>query len=93
MTRRFRSTRKFDKQMKSLEQKTLKQAVKAIKLFMADSSHPSLHFKKIQGTKNFYEIRVNKSIRIIIEVTSQGKDQINTLYIIGTHDKVFPPKA
>lgn len=92
MTRRFRSTRKFDKQIQSLKQKSFKQAVKAINLFMTDSSHPSLHFKKIQGTTNFYEIRVNKSIRIIIEVTSKGKDQINTLYIIGTHDEVFPPK-
>ena len=92
MTRRFRSTRKFDKQMRSLDQKSLKQAVKAMNLFMEDSDHQSLRFKKIRGTNNFYEIRVNKSIRIIIEVTSQGKDQMNTLYIIGTHDEVFPPK-
>lgn len=89
MTRRFRSTRKFDKQLNS---KTLKQAQKAIELFMSDPTHPSLRYKKIQGTDNFYEISVNMSIRIIIEVASEASDQINTLYIIGTHDDVFPPK-
>ncbi|MDD4346782.1 MAG: hypothetical protein PHZ11_07860 [Desulfitobacteriaceae bacterium] len=51
-----------------------------------------MRYKKIQGTDNFYEISINMSVRIIIEVTSDGNDQINTLYIIGTHDEVFPPK-
>lgn len=92
MTRRFRSIRKFDKQIKSLDKNTLKQATKAIELFMEDPTHPSLRYKKIQGTSNFYEIRVNVSVRIIIEVTSEGDDQINTFYIVGTHDEVFPPK-
>ena len=92
MTRRFRSTRKFDKQFKQLDIKASKQAAKAIELFISDPSHPSLRFKKLQGTNNFYEISVNMSIRIIVEVSSEGNDQINTLYIIGTHDEVFPPK-
>ncbi len=92
MTRRFQSTRKFDKQFKQLDSKTSKQAQKAIELFISDPSHPSLRYKKIQGTDTFYEISVNMSVRIIIEVTSEVNDQINTLYIIGTHDDVFPPK-
>ena len=92
MTRRFKSTRKFDKHFKQLDAKTSKQAQKSIGLFISDPSHPSLRYKKIQGTDNFYEISVNMSIRIIIEVTSENNNQINTLYIIGTHDDVFPPK-
>ena len=92
MTKRFKSTRKFDKQFKQLDAKTSKQAEKAIELFISDPGHPSLRYKKIQGTDNFYEISVNMSIRIIIEVISEDNDQINTLYIIGTHDNVFPPK-
>jgi len=92
MTRRFRSTRKFDKQIKSLDKNSIKQATKAIELFMEDPAHPSLRYKKIQGTCNFYEIRVNVSVRIIIEVTSEGDDQINTFYIVGTHNEVYPPE-
>ncbi|HWQ88608.1 MAG TPA: addiction module toxin RelE [Desulfitobacteriaceae bacterium] len=92
MTRRFQSTRKFEKQFKLLDLKTQKQAEKALELFISDPSHPSLRYKEIQGTDNFYEISVNRSVRIIIEVTSEENDQINTLYIIGTHDNVFPPK-
>ncbi|NLI12403.1 hypothetical protein Pmgp_01317 [Pelotomaculum propionicicum] len=92
MTKRFRSTRKFDKQFKSLDNNSFKQAVKAIELFMSEPGHPSLRYKKIQGTNSFFEISVNMSIRIIIEITSDGQDQINTFYIIGTHNEVFPPK-
>jgi len=92
MTRCFKSTRKFDKQFERLDFKASKQTKKAIELFISDPRHPSLRYKKIQGTDNFYEIRVNISVRIIIEVTTDGNNQINTLYIIGTHDEVFPPK-
>lgn len=91
MTISFKSTQKFDKQFKQLDQKISKQAKKAIELFISDPTHPSLRYKKIQGTDNFYEISVNMSVRIIIEVTSDANDQINTLYIIGTHDDIFPP--
>ncbi len=90
MTRRFRSTKKFDKQFQALNQKTTKQAKKVLETFMKDPSHPSLRFKKVQGTGNFFEISVNKSIRIIVEIYSEANDQINLFYIIGTHEEVFP---
>ena len=90
MTRKFHSTRKFDKQFKSLDPKVTKQAAKTMELFLKDPTHPSLRFKKVQGTDNFYEIRVNMSVRIIIEIVIKGKDQINTFYIIGKHEDVFP---
>jgi len=89
MTRKFRSTRKFDKQFWGLDNAAKKQAAKAIDLFMQDPTHPSLRFKKVQGTDNFFEISVNMSIRIVVEVKSVGSDQINTFYIIGKHEEVF----
>ncbi len=89
MTRKFRSTRKFDKQFKSLDQKTMKQAAKAIELFMKDPTHPSLRCKKVQSTDGFLEISVNMSIRIIVQVKPEGNDQINTFYIVGKHEDVF----
>ena len=90
MTRKFRSTRKFDKLFKSLDKKAIKQAEKSIDQFIKDSTHPSLRLKKVQGTDGFYEISVNMSIRIIIEIKSEETDQINTFYIIGKHEEVFP---
>lgn len=89
MTRKFRSTRKFDKQFKSLDHKIVKQATKAIDLFIKDPTHPSLRLKKVQGTENFFEISVNKSIRIIVAIKPEGNDQINTFYVIGKHEDVF----
>jgi len=93
VTRRFVSTRKFDKQFKALDKNTQKQTAKAIDLFINDPTHPSLRFRKIQGTDNYFEISVNMSVRIIVEISqSPDKDQINTFYIIGKHEDVFPPK-
>ncbi|KKM11472.1 toxin RelE [Clostridiales bacterium PH28_bin88] len=89
MTRKFRSTRKFDKQFLGLDSAAKKQATKAIDLFMKDPTHPFLRFKKVQGTDNFFEISVNMSIRIVVEVKSVGSAQINTFYIIGKHEEVF----
>lgn len=88
MTRKIRSTRKFDKQFKSLDPKIIKQATKTIELFIKDPTHPSLRLKKVQGTENYYEISVNMSIRIIVQIISKEKDQINTFYIIGKHEEV-----
>jgi mRNA interferase RelE/StbE len=93
MTRRFVSTRKFDKQFKSLDNQTQKQAAKTIELFMKDPAHPSLRFRKLQGISNFFELSANMSIRIIVEVIKDpDNNQIVTFYIIGKHEEVFPPK-
>ena len=90
MARKFRSTRKFDKQFKALDGKTARQAAKAIEFFIQDPAHPSLRLKKIQGTDAFYEIRVNMSIRIVVEIVNRDGDRINTFYVIGKHEEVFP---
>jgi hypothetical protein len=69
-----------------------KQVLKSIELLIANSSHPSLRFEKIQGTEGFFELSVNKSLRIIVRVDTSGQEQINTFYIIGKHEQVFPVK-
>lgn len=90
MARKFRSTRKFDRQFKALDEKTARQAAKAMGFFIQDPAHPSLRLKKIQGTDVFYEIRVNVSVRIVVEIVNQNRDQVNTFYVIGKHEEVFP---
>lgn len=90
MTRKFRSTKKFDKQFKNLDRQIIKQATKTLELYMKDPTHPSLRFKKVQGTNHFFELSVNMSIRIIFEIIQQESEQINTFCIIGTHEEVFP---
>ncbi|MDD4402714.1 MAG: addiction module toxin RelE [Desulfitobacteriaceae bacterium] len=92
MTRKFRSTCKFDKHYQALSKACKKQVLKSIELFIANPSHPSLRFKKIQGTEGFFELSVNQSLRIIIRVETSGQEQINTFYIIGKHEQVFPVK-
>ncbi len=91
MNRRFFSTRKFDKQFKTLDEKTRNQAKKTIEQFIKDPAHPSLRFKKIQGTRNYFELSVNMSVRIVVEIINgKQNQQINYFYIIGKHEDVFP---
>lgn len=90
MARKFRATRKFDRQFKALDEKTARQAAKAIEFFIQDPTHPSLRLKKIQGTDACYEIRVNISIRIVVEIVNQNRDQVSTFYVIGKHEEDFP---
>ena len=54
MTRRFSSTRKFDKQLLTLDKITRKQAIKAIELFMKDPAHPSPRLKKVKGLSELF---------------------------------------
>ena len=92
MTRKFRSTRKIDKHYQALSKACKKQVLKSIELFIANPSHSSLRFKKIQETEGFFELSVNQSLRIIVHVETSGQEQINTFYIIGKHEQVFPVK-
>ncbi len=57
---------------------------KTVKLFLADPKYPSLKLEKLQGLKDMYTIRLNKSDRIFLN----WKDSNTALFIdIGKHDK------
>ncbi len=64
------------------------QAREAYARFMADTSHPALHFKKLEGYEDAWSIRISKQYRV---VGRRNGDTIDWFWI-GTHndfDKAF----
>jgi len=92
MTRKFQSTRKFDKEYKSLDTANQKQVIKCMKLFMSNPSHPSLRLKRVQGAEEYFELSASMSIRVIVHIDSSGIDQVNTFFVLGKHEEAFPAR-
>ncbi len=79
-------SRSFEKGLLSLDRKFRSKAMKKLKLFLENKSHPSLRYRKVQAFKHekppVYEISVDMSIRI----TLQEFDDHIYLRNIGGHD-------
>jgi mRNA-degrading endonuclease RelE of RelBE toxin-antitoxin system len=71
-----------------LPEEIRERAEKAYDLWLENHSHPSLQFKKLQGYKDLYSVRINQSYRVV------GKLKEDTIYWfwIGSHadfDDIF----
>jgi mRNA-degrading endonuclease RelE of RelBE toxin-antitoxin system len=55
---------------------------RALRLLDADFRHPGLHAKRIQGTRDIYEARVDQRYRL----TYQRKGDMFILRNVGPHD-------
>jgi mRNA interferase RelE/StbE len=82
---RIARTESFKKSWKLLteEQKVL--ARKSIENLIADIRYPALRVKKIKGTGNIWEARVNRSLRMTFQIDG---DTI-ILRKIGQHDETL----
>lgn len=58
---------------------------KALRLLLADRSHPSLQVKRIKGTAHIWELRVSRRLRL----TFQIEGDIYVLRNVGPHDKAL----
>ncbi len=54
----------------------------AIRLFQQNPRHPSLHTKKLKGTKDIWESRVTRNYR----VTFEWEGELVTFRRVGAHD-------
>ena len=70
-----------------LPQEVKERTEKALELFQANPSHPSLGHKKMAGQRDLFEIRVSQNYRI----TYQRVGHTAYLRKIGTHDLLRNP--
>jgi len=89
VNRKYVLTRRFEQDVARLQKQEASQAKKALDLYFKNPLRPSLHFKRIQGTANLYEMRVNLSLRIVVEIVRKEEVEIHHLLTLGTHDRVF----
>ena len=82
---KIKAYKRFEKCYKVLPQDIKKKTDKQIKLLSENFRHPSLHTKKIKGSPDIWEVRVDIHYRMPFETI---EDTI-FLRVIGNHDEVL----
>ena len=82
---RIARTDSFKRAWQQLEERQKAAARKAIDKLLKDMRYPSLREKKIEGTKNIWEARASRSLRITFQVDGD----IIMLRNIGPHDETL----
>lgn len=77
------ATRRFWDLFNTLSPEIQKLAVKNYELWRRDPHHPSLHFRRLQGSKDRFSVRVGDRYRAIGRLT----DETMTWVWIGTHSE------
>lgn len=62
---RSKATARFWALYRELSPRTQLLAEKAYRLWCEDHSHPSLHFKKLQGTHDLFSVRIGDHYRAV----------------------------
>ena len=78
---RSKATARFWTLYSQLPARTQRLADKSYRLWRRDHSHPSLHFKKLQGTYDLFSVRVGDHHRAV----GLLKDGLVIWVWIGTH--------
>lgn len=78
----FLETSRFKKAYKSLPEQPRERVREALRMLAVNARHPSLHVKKIKGTKDIWEARAGLDYRITFQIV---KDYF-ILRNVGRHD-------
>jgi mRNA-degrading endonuclease YafQ of YafQ-DinJ toxin-antitoxin module len=82
---KFERTERFKRQYKKLTEPHRALLYRALKLFATDPYHPSLHTKRVQGTKDIREARASAALRF----TFHWREDRIILRTCGLHDTVL----
>ena len=86
---KFRKSKRFDKSFKDLPLEIQEKARKAFSLFRNQPHypfHPSLMVKKIRGTDDIWEGRIDRFYRFTFEIIREDDELIYYFRNIGPHD-------
>lgn len=78
-------TERFKIAFRSLTAQDRKRVEKALRLMATDLRHPSLRVKKMEGTRNIFEARASRSLRITFQIESD----VLLLRNVGAHDSTL----
>lgn len=81
----FYLTERFKRAYNSLPDDLKQQVKEALRKMASDLRRPSLHVKKIKGTRNIWEVRVSLDCRLTFNTV---KDRI-VLRNVGKHDETL----
>lgn len=75
-------TDRFKRDFKKLPEPIKRKTEQALRFLVENPRHPSLHTKRIRGTKHLWEARVTKNYRIVFAV----EEDTYVLYGVGPHE-------
>jgi len=82
---KIKAYERFKKSYQDLPKRIQKKVDKQIMILVENFRHPSLHTKKIKGTKEIWEVRIDIYYRVTFEIIG---DTI-FLRVVGNHDEVL----
>jgi mRNA-degrading endonuclease RelE of RelBE toxin-antitoxin system len=80
-------TERFKKEFKHLPREIQEKLSVVLERFLANSRHPSLHVKKMEGVRDVWELRVTDNYRVTFQFVQEGM----LLRRIGTHNVLRQP--
>ena len=80
-------TERFKKDFQRLPTEIRQRTEKALELLVSNSRHPSLQVKKMEGTRDIWELRVTDNYRITFQFIQEGV----LLRRVGTHNVLRQP--
>ena len=81
------TTRPFERDYDRLPEELKTLVDKQLSLLLVNPRHPSLGFKRIQGTRGLWEVRVSRSHRLTLEIAGETY----LLRRVGSHDVLHRP--
>jgi len=82
----FCRTERFKRAFRDLPAPIQEKAVKALRLLAENPRHPSLQVKKIRGTENIWEARVDQKYRFTFQIEHERGQTVIFLRNIDSHD-------
>ncbi|RCK76797.1 MAG: hypothetical protein ANABAC_3222 [Anaerolineae bacterium] len=83
----FRRTERFKKAFQALPEEIQEKAFKAFRLMAENPRHPSLRVKKIKGSEQIWEGRIDRQYRFTFQFVEEGGQTIIVFRNIDNHDE------
>ncbi len=83
----YRRASRFSKQYQLLPVDIQRKAQKAFQLFVKNSNHPSLRIKRVKGTRDIWEGRIDIQYRFTFHYEQGDGDTICVFRNIDNHDE------
>ncbi len=89
MMSRVRVDPRYLKSARKITAREKRQANSSLEKFLEDPARPGLNFEPIVGFPDYFTIRVNRSLRILLRREEDKDGELFAAVDIGSHDVVY----
>lgn len=81
---RIRLSARFERELRALDGVQRERVQRALRQFLLDPRHPSLHFEKLRGHEGLHSIRYSRGDHIFLRATAEA--DLFEAQRLGPHD-------